>query len=160
MCEALGRKSELVRHGSSLEEARRRWGSGREASRCPRAPAGGLGLLHGSPRRASHKHRHQQRNSFVTTSSDDGVKVDVMVLELRQAQGVAVEPKASSVWPASMRCGGVAVAALFSHGGGGGSASSSTGIGRRKGAGGGEAGEGPWHSALLCSCLSSALPLL
>jgi hypothetical protein len=148
-----------VRHGSSPEEARRWRGSGREASRCPRAPASGLGLLHGSPRRASRTHRHRQRNSFVTTSSDGGVKVGVMVLELRRAQGVAVEPKASSVWPTSTRCRGVAAAALFSHGGSGGSASSSAGIGRRKGVGG-EAGEGPRHSALLCFCSSSALPLL
>jgi hypothetical protein len=83
-----------------------------------------------------------------------------MVLELHRAKAVAVEPKASSVWPASTRCGGAATVALFGHGGSDGSASSSVGIGRRKGARGGEAGEGPRRSALLCSCSSSALPLL
>jgi hypothetical protein len=96
----------------------------------------------------------------MTMSSDGGVKVSVMVLELRWAKGVAVEPKASSVWPASTRCGGAATVALFGHEGSDGSASSSVGIGRRKGAGGGEAREGPRRSALLFSCLSSALPLL
>jgi hypothetical protein len=82
--------------GSSPEEVRRRQWSGREGSGGLRAPVGARVMLHGGQRPAVHVHRRRQWNVFTTMSCDGRGKAGAVVLELRQAGGVAAELEASS----------------------------------------------------------------
>ena len=82
--------------GSSPEEVRRRQWSGREGAGGLHAPMGAPVMLHGGRRPANHVHKRQQWNGFMTTSYDGGGKAGAVVLELREAGGVAAELEASS----------------------------------------------------------------
>ena len=82
--------------GSLPEEVRRRRWSGGGAPRGLHAYAGAPIMLHGGRRPAGHTHRHRWQNGFAMTSCDGGGKASAVLLELRQAGGVATELEASS----------------------------------------------------------------